>query len=180
MTTGESISEKGYRAYRDKLTEAFTHDPALVLLPENAFPYFELNEENGTLIENSLINFNGRDVLYQDFISLSRAHASTTIAVGLHTFRAGKRYNSVAFFEEGKPISYYHKRILVPFTEYAPFGLSLPMYMRFTSGSFEQPLSISGNEWDALICSEIADTNINTKSGGVILASSNDSVFLGA
>lgn len=179
MTTSQSISASGYQAYRSELAHALTRSPDLILLPENALPYFELREADGTLVEKSIVNFKGRDELYLDLLSLSETHASTTIAIGLHTFRDNNHYNSIVFFLAGKPVAYYEKRVLVPFTEYAPFALHIPMYVHFAQGTPLQQVEFLGQEWNALICSEIADTNMNMKKNGTILVSSNDSVFVG-
>ncbi len=180
LSTDASIGSTGYASYREKMQTAFTHDPDLMLLPENAFPYFELNESDGALVKNSLINFPGRDDLYQDLLALSRAHASTTLAIGLHTYREGKHYNSLVLYRAGSPIGYYEKRVLVPFTEYVPFSLPIPMYVRFAPGPAAQSLEANGTSWNALICSEVADTNIALQKGSPILVSSNDSIFPGA
>ena len=177
LSTGASIGNAGYASYREKMQSAFTHDPDLILFPENAFPYFELNESDGTLVKNSLINFQGRDDLYQDLLMLSRGHASTTLAIGLHTYRAGKHYNSLVLYKAGSPVAYYEKRVLVPFTEYVPFKLPIPMYVRFAAGPARQSLEANGISWNALICSEVADTNIALRKGDPILVSSNDSIF---
>ncbi len=179
LSTDASIGSAGYALYKEKLLSAFTHNPDLVLFPENAFPYFEINESDGTLVKNSLINFPARDELYQDLLALSRVHAATTLAIGLHTYREGKHYNSIVFYKGGTPVRYYEKRVLVPFTEYVPFGLLIPMYVRFAHGGEDQQIEMNGISWNALICSEVGDTNISLRKGDPILVASNDSIFLG-
>lgn len=180
LSTDESISEAGYRSYRTKLERALETDPELVLFPENAFPYFEINESDGTLVGNTLINFPERDALYADLLSLSRAHSTTTLAVGLHTRRNKKHYNSIAYIKNGMPVGYYEKRVLVPFTEYAPAGLPIPLAVRLSPGDSRQQQDISGITVSGLICSEIAVTNINLNGARLLLAPSNDSIFTGA
>lgn len=179
LSTEASVSEEAYRVYRKKLIQALTHEPDLVMFPENVFPYFELKEEDGSLIENTLVNFPNRDALYADLIALSRAHASTTLAIGIHTTRAKKHYNSMVLMQGGVPTAYYTKRVLVPFTEFSPLGLRLPLAVHFTPGASDQYFTIHGVRSSALICSEIADSNIPMKGIGLILAPSNDSIFEG-
>lgn len=179
LSTEASVTEAGYRSYRKKLTEAFQHEPDLIVLPENVFPYFELREEDSTLVENTLVNFPNRNALYADLTMLSRTHSATTIALGIHTTKNGKVYNSVVFIKNGTPLGYYQKRVLVPFTEYAPFGLPIPLAVRFSKGANEQYFNVGGVKASALVCSEIADTNIRMSNTSIIIAPSNDSVFEG-
>ncbi len=179
LSTEASVTEAGYRSYRKQLVSAFTENPELIVFPENVFPYFVLNEEDGTLVDHTLVNFANRNDLYADLLALSRAQSSTTLAVGMHTMHHGRYFNSVVYIKNGAPIGYYRKRMLVPFTEYVPFRLPLSLPIRFSNGEDEQYFIFNGIRSGSLICSEIADTNINMKGVSLIIAPSNDSVFEG-
>ncbi len=182
IPTESSIGEGAYRNYRTKLETAFASGATVIVTPENVFPFFELNEVDGTLNKNSLIQFGDRDQLYTDFLALLRTHPTTTVVVGLHSFNAAhERYNSIVYYTGGVITEYYHKRKLVPFTEYAPFGgVAFPLPVRFVSGEREQYADIEGIRTGALLCSEVSDTTIPLHDIGLLLSPSNDSVFVGA
>lgn len=177
IPTRESIGKGAYLNYRTKTEEALSSDAKLVILPENAFPFFELNESDNSLNEHNLIPLPEQDELYANFLSLSRMHPSVTIALGLHTNGAGARYNSLVLFQNGEPVQYYHKRKLVPFAEYAPFGLGMSLVEPLHAGAREQYFSVGGVKATGLMCSEVGDTTIPLRDARIILASSNDSVF---
>ncbi len=180
IPTDESISEKAYRDYRTKLQLAFASEPDLIVLPENVFPYFELNETDATLVQNSLIQFPDRAEHYADLLTLLALYPKTVVAVGLHTVGSEHSwYNSIVYYKYGIPVHYYHKRKLVPFTEYVPFGISLWLPERFLVGKKEQSISLLGLETGGLLCSEIIDTSLLLPHHSLILSPSNDSVFSG-
>ena len=180
IPTDESISEKAYRDYRSKLQFTFAHEPDLIILPENTFPYFELNEKDATLVRNSLIQFPDRAEHYADFLTLLYAHPKTLVAVGLHTQGSDNTWhNSTVYYKNGVPVSFYHKRKLIPFAEYIPFGVKLWLPERFVAGNKEQFTSILDLETGVLICSEISDTSLTLPHHSLILSPSNDSVFAG-
>jgi apolipoprotein N-acyltransferase len=177
IPTDESIGEGAYRNYRAKIEGAFASGAALIVLPENAFPFFELNESDNSLDEHNLVPLKGQDTLYKDFLALSRSHPSVSIAVGIHTSEGQMRYNSLVIFTDGKPVAYYHKRKLVPFAEYAPLGFSVPLVMPFHAGVREQYFTVGGFKASGLICSEVNDTTIPLDAADMVISPSNDSVF---
>lgn len=180
IPTDESISEKAYRDYRIKMLLALAHEPDLIVLPENTFPYFELNEADGTLVHDSLIQFPDRAEHYADLITLLHEHPKTEVVVGLHTMGSDHAwYNSIVYYKNGVPVDFYHKRRLVPFAEYVPLGISLWLPERFISGKNEQSIPVRGFETGALLCSEIGDTSLSLPQHSLILSPSNDSVFTG-
>lgn len=180
LPTDESISEKAYRDYRAKLQFAFLREPELIVLPENAFPYFELNEVDGTLVQNSLIQFQDRAEHYADLLALLHLHPKTEVAVGLHTVGIDHAwYNSIVYYKNGSPIDFYHKRQLVPFAEYLPLRISLWLPESFTAGEQQQSSTVVGLETGALLCSEIGDTSLDLPQHSIILSPSNDSIFVG-
>lgn len=177
IPTDESIGGGAYRNYRTKIVAAYNAGASLIVLPENAFPFFELNESDGALEEHNLMHLEEQDELYADFLSLSRAHPFVSIAVGLHTNTEKARYNSLVLFTNGKPVAYYHKRKLVPFAEYSPLGLDLPLVMPFNIGVRKQYFSVLGMRTTGLMCSEVGDTSIPLDNLDMIISPSNDSVF---
>jgi apolipoprotein N-acyltransferase len=177
IPTDESIGEGAYRNYRAKIEDAFASGATLIILPENAFPFFELNESDNSLDEYNLVRLKGQDALYADFLELSRLHPTVSIAVGIHTSMEQMRYNSLVIFSDGKPVVYYHKRKLVPFAEYAPLGFSVPLVMPFNAGVREQYFSAAGFSATGLMCSEVSDTTIPLDAADMVISPSNDSVF---
>ncbi len=174
-----SIGEGAYRAYRAKLVTALKSGTALIVLPENSFPFFEINEADGTLNEHSIVPLNEKTALYADFVSLISAYPDVTVATGLHTTdAAGKHYNAIAFYKGGKPAGFYHKRKLIPYAEYVPFGhIFIPD--RLSSGNSSQTFALDDLRIGALLCSEVTDTTISSGDVSIIISPSNDSVFSG-
>ncbi len=179
LSTEASVSEAGYRSYRKKLIIAFLKEPNLILFPENVFPYFEIDERDNSLTKNTFVNFPNRDALYDDLLSLSRLHPSSLLAVGMHTTRERARHNSIVLIEDGEIIGYYNKRALVPFTEFSPLGMRIPLPVDLTAGKINQSFVVGGIISSGLVCSEVANTNIPIGNSLLILAPSNDSVFEG-
>jgi apolipoprotein N-acyltransferase len=177
LSTREGVGESGYRAYRRDLVDALAYHPDIVVFPENTFPYFEINEEDGSLVQNSFIQFQDRNALYDDFTKLLRAYPTTTVVVGMHSYRSGQRYNTAVFLKGGVAVNYYEKRVLVPFAEYIPQGLSLPLRVRFARGDAKQYFEIKNITTTALVCSEIGDTTIAIGESAVILSPSSDDIF---
>lgn len=177
LSTGESIGGSAYRTYRAKINHAIAEGALLVVTPENTFPFFEIDEVKNTLSKQGIIQIAEGDDLYADFILLTKTHPDVTFAMGLHTTNESTHYNSLVLFQNGSPRAYYHKRKLVPFTEYVPFGFPLELFESFGAGFSEQYFSIDGHKATALICSEVSDTTLSTEGASIILSPSNDSVF---
>lgn len=177
MSTIESIGAGAYRHYRTKITQAIDAHATLLVLPENALPFFEINEADGMLNKRNVIPLPDQEELYADFLSLTSAYPNVSIALGLHTKNNGDRFNTLAVFEKGKPTAYYHKRKLVPFAEYSPLGLEMSIIMPFAHGERKQYFSIGGLLSTALMCSEVSDATIPLIGAQLIISPSNDSVF---
>lgn len=179
IPTDDSVNALAYQHYRKKMEEAFARGAKIVVLPENVFPFFEINESDATLNNNNAVPLPEQGQLYADFVSLSRAHPDVSIALGLHTKKDGARYNSLVIFENGIPTAYYHKQKLVPFSEYAPLGLNMSIIMSFARGEEKQHFSMQGIRSTALMCSEVSDASISLNGAQLIISPSNDSVFEG-
>lgn len=180
LSTEESVGGGAYRMYRKEMLSALTQKADIIALPENAFPFFEIDEETGSLRTYSIVPLANKEELYADLISITRNHPRTTFAVGLHTHKKGKRHNSVVFIQNGELIAYYHKRKLVPFVEYVPISLAPSPVVVFEPGEARQYVNIGGIQTAVLACSEVGDSHIDTVGAELIIASSNDSVFEGS
>lgn len=178
IRTEASIGKEAYKTYRGWMDEALLRHPDILLFPENAFPFFELDEATNGLYPYSFVLPPERYTLYEDFLLGSRQFPETVIAVGLHTVKNATRYNSLVLFQNGRVITIYHKRKLVPFSEYAPFGLTLPIVERMHEGSADGAFTLLGNKASALICSEVDDSLLVPYETAIILSPSNDSVFV--
>lgn len=174
-----SVSGGLYRAYRGKIIELLKERPEtnIILLPENTFPFFLVDEGTKMLAAGQMVQLDERDELYKDFILLSKEYFTTTFAIGLHTIRQDKRYNTLVFYRNGKIVGMLHKERLVPFFEYAPLGLPIPLFESLTQGDPWQEITLSGNTLGMLMCSEISDGSILPASASLILSPSNDGVF---
>ena len=177
IRTEESLGENAYLTYRGLLEEALLLDPHIVLLPENALPYFEIDEKTEDLYEYALVRNSTSKEKYAEFLALSRKFPEAIIGVGLHTISDRLRYNSVVLYQNGRITTIYHKRKLVPFFEYAPYGLPVPIMEHLEAGGGNGAFSLLGHTATALICSEDADPSLSTRNVQIILSPSNDSVF---
>ena len=129
--TDESINESSYDTYRSLFIEALTENPDLILTPENIFPYFTIDEEGYVLSRRQPVYLPSAGALYEDFLSLSKEYPRTTFALATHSEKNGRLFNSILLYRDGKVLSVYHKRRPVPFTEYAPLGLPIPLFESF-------------------------------------------------
>jgi len=95
----------------------------------------------------------------------------------LHTNKLGLRYNSILFYKNGEIIGVYHKRKPIPFTEYAPFGLHVPLYETISIGDAKQDFSMGNITLSGNLCSEVGFTDLISRNVDIIIAPSNDSVL---
>ena len=177
IPTDDSVDVESYQQYRARISEALALGARIVVLPENVFPYFEINEGDGSLNGRNAVPLPEQNELYTDLLSLSRTYSDASIAAGLHTKIGRDRFNSLVVFERGTPNAYYHKRKLVPFAEYAPLSLNMSIIMSFARGEREQYFAIQGLRSTALMCSEVSDATIPLRGAQLIISPSNDSVF---
>lgn len=168
-----------YQSYREKIIELLSNHPEtnIVLLPENVFPFFQLDELSKKLSLEQFVPLQERDALYEDFISLSQKYPLTTFAVGLHTTTQKQSHNTLVFYQNGEIIDMLYKQRLVPFFEYAPLGLPIPLFESHAKGNPGQKISILGNTLGMLMCSEISDGSIVSPEVNLVLSPSNDGVF---
>ena len=178
----DSVGEGLYRSYRGKIIATLSTYPEtdILLLPENVFPFFEIDEEKRSLAEKQPVPLPTREVLYQDLLSLSRTYGTTTFAIGSHSVSGGKKYNTLVFYKQGEIIGTLHKQRLVPFFEYAPLGLPIPLFESFSKGGPEEQITLQGSTISTLICSEVSDGSLLPGQVHVVLSPSNDDVLTSA
>jgi apolipoprotein N-acyltransferase len=179
MSKEETVREGGYRKMRERLLEALASDPDVVLLPENAFPYFELELPELSFHRNGLIQLENKRELYEDLVGISREHPDTEIVIGMHIVDGTKRYNAMIAYRFGHPRFIYAKRSLIPLAEYVPDPLDVPLVVRFVPGEQEGVVSVAGVSVAGYICSEITDTRLSTRGADLVLSPSNDGIFVG-
>ncbi len=178
VRTTESIGEGSYRTYRKLFRDAIAANAAVVVAPENVFPYFIVDEDTGRLFARSEVYLPNTAELYEDFLSISREAPAVTIALPLHTQLGGLRYNSILLYRGGEIVSVYHKKKPVPFTEYSPFGFTLPLYETIAKGAEQQDFRMGDMQLGAYICSEVGITPFRLDATRLIIAPSNDSALL--
>jgi len=177
IPTDESIGEGAYRYYRAALLRALDDNATLIVFPENSFPFFELNEHDGSLVPNAFITLDNSKLLYEDFMGILHRYPDRVIAVGMHTGNTEGHFNSIVFYKGGVPFHYYHKRFLVPFTEYRPQFSPFSVLESFTKGMPVQHFSLLGVSATGLMCSEINRPIFTTDRVPLIIAPANDSLF---
>lgn len=168
-----------YASYKTILAKELARNPDIILLPENAFPFFEIVRETGEVNPFPLVGEERAPALYADFLALSRKYGATTIAVGLHTISLKKRYNSLVFYRNGKVVGWYDKRHLLPGAEYTPALFPFTPFVSFEGGTSSDTVNINSVRIAGLICSEVATPLPRTAHPQIILSPSNDSVFAG-
>ena len=178
IRTEESIAQGSYRAYRTLFLDALKQEPDIILTPENVFPYFILDEDTGTLTLHPSVYLANAGELYLDFLALTQSAPRVTFATALHSHEGGKLYNSIVLYRDGRILSVYHKRKPVPFTEYAPLGIDLPLFQRFAKGPDLQDFRLDTLLLGGYVCSEIGITPLSVHGAKLILSPSNDSALL--
>ena len=181
-TAKNPTSGELYFEYRTQLMTLFkTHqNTELVLLPENVFPFFVVEEETQKLFDAQIVPMEKREEYYNNFLVLTALHPNAVFAVGLHTVSSGELYNSLVFYKNRVIIDVLHKQKLVPFFEYAPLGLPIPLYESLSHGREGQVIDFSGRTLGMLMCSEISDGGIlSDEKITIILSPSNDAIFSG-
>lgn len=177
LSTEKSVTSAGYIYHRTRAEKALKSGANLVVMPENVFPFFVLDEATQGLSKQVWVPFEGKTEYYEDFLALSRSYPDATIVVGLHSVNEKKHYNALVFYRNGSPEWIYRRRMLVPFTEYAPFGLPIPIFEPLSPGNIEQWGNIGGRRFTGLICSEVGNAGLPIRGADIIVASSNDTVF---
>ncbi len=161
-----------------KLTkEAAEKKNNIVVLPENTFPLFVLDEKtkkpDGYNIPQGKIA-----EMFDELIKISSDYNATSFIIGMHTQTNEKNYNSLVVLEGGKIVDIYHKRRPLPLSESVPSFLQSKHSEIITKGNADKKtVFTSGIETIPLICSEIISTDLGKNKQKTIINISNDSVF---
>ncbi len=179
LQTEKSISAESYWLYHELMMRAITHTPNIIVLPENVFPYFIIDEQTNNIVEHPIIMLQNAHELLANFVLMTKQYPLVTFVVPTHTQNENSTYNSILLYKNGEVVGVYHKRYPVPFTEYAPFGLKLSLFEHIRKGEPEQTLIINGEKFDAAICSEIDYFSFPSNGTRFIISPSNDSALNG-
>lgn len=159
----------------------------LVVLPENAIPYFVLDEKTGKPVgETPQVA-----AWFDRFMKISRERPLTTFVIGFHSKNTEKslekNYNSLTLIQNGTVLDFYHKRYLLPLSELSPNIGPLRSLEPLSVGERGQGgesafVSPHGILWP-LICSEVFNAHtwrnraFPVSSPTVTVYSGNETVF---
>ena len=179
MSTLESIEEGAYRTYLQLLRNALDASPALVVFPENVFPFFVIDEETGELSSQTETQHSPPNVeeLYGELLAISRAKPDVVLAIPLHSYRQKLMHNSIFLYQNGQIVSSYQKRKPIPFAEFSPFGLRLPLLETIAKGAPKQDFRMGNIRLAGYMCGEIGITSLSAFGARIIISPSNESVL---
>lgn len=174
--TDATLGTKGFASYMHLVDVALVEHPDSIILPENTFPFFVLNEATDLPLK-----YEGPDgvirSLYDELRGRSQANPATVFAIGMHSEKDGTRYNSLVLVQAGKITGIYHKRVLMPFSEDGLGIIQNPVEL-LAPGAKEQRIMLGQERITPLICSEVILPELSEEKGSaLILNASNDSVF---
>jgi len=177
LTTMESASVKGFNKYMTLLNKASEQNPDIIIVPENAFPFFIIEHE--TLLplkyESPGLVIKG---LYDQLTNISIRNSEISFVIGVHSQKNGRRFNSLGILENGKITGLYNKQVLLPLAENSPKILSKNHIEPLDRGGSDQNITIRGIMATPLICSEIIFPALTRqKNSAFIVNISNDSIF---
>lgn len=115
----------------------------------------------------------------------TRLHASSIVlAAGLNTVEQGADHNSLVFWGRAGTLGWYHKRRLVPFSEYQPMGWdfsNLRGGAQFTPGQGTRLVRTGDLILGSFICQEVMSPELvraSVRDGATLLVTGgNDGVF---
>ncbi|MEK7555676.1 MAG: apolipoprotein N-acyltransferase [Patescibacteria group bacterium] len=171
------VAENEPRVLRD-ITKALRKNPAMILIPESAFPSILLNEDTGEPQKHTETTQPAVRSSYQHLIDLSETYSDTSFVVGLVSMQDKSRYSSLVVLEGGHITSIYHKRILFPFSERSVAWFPFKTVGALAEGENAKGITIKGDAVSALICSEILFPKlIKSDTSRFIVAIGTDGVF---
>lgn len=177
LPTDESYAAGAYRHYRSQILAALQGGADLVVLPENVFPFFVVDEATLSLRGSRNQFVLEAPELYQDLMQISRTYPDATITLGIHTRKGYERFNASVSYRDGAIVHIYRKRRVVPFAENSPSYFSTPIMERITPGDDATPHTLGGSRVATVICSEIDHPELVAGSADILVSPSNDSVF---
>ena len=177
IKTEDSVGIEAFNAYLALIDEALTRSPDLIVLPENAFPFFVINEETRVPLKYENTASNIKD-LFNALRQRSIQHPSTSFIIGMHSVLGDALHNSMVVLEKGDIADIYNKRKLMPFAEDDTKIFGGSKTKPFLEGVHDQIIHAHGSAITPLICSEIIFPSLSyNRSSNLIINASNDSVF---
>lgn len=171
------VAENEPRVLRD-ITRTLRKNPAIVLIPESAFPSILLNEDTREPQKHTETTHPEVKSSYQHLIGLSETYPDTSFVVGLASMQNESHYSSLVVLEGGHITNIYHKRILFPFSERSVAWFPFKTVGSLAEGENAKGITIKGDAVSALICSEILFPKlIKSDTSRFIVATGNDGVF---
>lgn len=176
LTTEESAAINGYEKYISLLDKAIEQDPDIIVAPENAFPFFVIDQDTRLPLQYERPESKIKE-LY-DRLKNKFLNNDISLIAGFHTIKGDQRFNSLAVVEGGKITGIYSKQTLLPFAEKNIEILGKNHIEPLDKGEGNQTISIQNNEITPLICSEIIFPSLSSQENSAFIVNiSNDSVF---
>jgi len=178
LRTEESVGVSALLFYKGQIRDAAQKGARLIILPENAIPFFVINENTKRPHGYDNLRLDIKK-LYDSFLATLSEFPDVSVLIGLHTYKDGGKYNSVVVFDGGDITAIYNKIFLIPFTE-DPRGILENSHVDpLARGNKDQNMLFVQNVTiTPLICSEISLTNIRVAEIRPVIANvSNDSIF---
>lgn len=92
----------------------------LIILPENALPYFVIDEKTGKPIVSNEVSRATVDQWYEEFMKITKERPLTTFVIGFHSKISEQTFNTLFLIQNGRILDSYHKRYLLPLSELSP------------------------------------------------------------
>ncbi|PIP73408.1 MAG: apolipoprotein N-acyltransferase [Candidatus Lloydbacteria bacterium CG22_combo_CG10-13_8_21_14_all_47_15] len=177
LKTEESVGINGYTAYLELIDEALTGNPDVIVVPENAFPFFVIRHDTRLPLQ-----YDNPDYVIKEWFDglalLSQEHPDVSLVIGMHTDDDGTRYNSLVVMEDGLVEGVYNKQVLLPLAEESSESGKETHIEPLGKGVGAQEVSVGGRPITPLICSEVIFPRLASLSDSIFIVNiSNDSVF---
>ncbi len=179
IKTEDSQNIETYEKYLKIITEASAHTPTptIVVLPENTFPFFIIDEATKLPVGYNIPTFKIKP-LFDQLLEISKNHPTVSYVIGIHTIKAGDRYNSLVVLEHGTITDIYNKRYLLPLAEQSPDNMADESVEPLTAGLDKREINMHGFKVTPLVCSEIMFPNLaQNKNSSLMINIGNDSIF---
>ncbi len=177
IKTEDSRGVEAFNAYLSLIDDALSHNPDLIVLPENTFPFFVIDQHTMLPLKYESTSSNiGK--LFDELREHSLKHPKAAFIIGAHSTVTSTVHNSIIVLENGSTTDIYDKRRLMPFAEDASILFGNETTKPFTKGDHNETVHALGLHITPLICSEIIFPLLSRhKSNDLIVNASNDSVF---
>ncbi len=181
--TIQDFSETGLdRNYFLFIRQALTHQPRLIVLPESIA--VGATSLDGTPSRAKPPEFQIPRSRWEAQMAHVLAGTPTVLVIGLDTIEQGEDHNTLVAWTAQETLGWYHKRRLVPFSEYQPWGwgpLALRGRSQYFPGRSSQLIKAPGMILGGFICQEVLVpwvTRSSVRDGATILVTGgNDGVF---